>query len=95
MTVFEKIKSMNINEFADYLNECWIHDNDPSMEWWNEKYCNNCESVNAYFEYINREMECAWCEINGEKCKFFPEFVTTPNSKEIIKLWLESEYEQD
>lgn len=33
MTNYERIRSMGIDELAEYLNDRWIHDDDPSIEW--------------------------------------------------------------
>lgn len=91
MTVFEKIKAMNIDKFADWYDENCKHDDDPSIKWWDNKYCKNCEPVVGDVKgYYDRPMEFCWCEIYG-KCKFFEDMDELPNSREMIKLWLESE----
>ena len=90
MNNYEKIRAMTIDNLAEYLNDKWLHDNDPSMEWWNDNYCSKCESVSIYAEYLGRNLDFAWCELNG-KCKFCSELDRLPNSKEVMKMWLESE----
>ena len=55
MTVFEKIKSMNIDEFAKWYQENCIHDDDPSLDWWNYMYCSQCEPEYIYSEYFKNE----------------------------------------
>lgn len=93
MNNYERIKSMSIDDLAEFLDERWSHDNDPCIEWWDKTYCNKCKSVKAYVDYLEREKEYAWCEVNGDKCKFFPEMDVLPNAKQMMKLWLESEAE--
>ena len=93
MTVFEKnIKTMNINEFAEWLDQIGIYDGSPWMNWWNDTYCSKCESVRACMVDNGREMEFAWCELHN-KCRFFQNMNTIPDTKQIIKLWLERECE--
>lgn len=90
MTVFESIKNKNIDELAEWLEEHGDFDNAPWWQWWDENYCNKCESEVAYVPEFNKKCEFAWCEING-KCKFFKEMDEMPNNKQIVKMWLESE----
>ncbi len=90
MTWFEKIKLMSIEEFAEWLDEQMGSDISPWNIWWDSTYCQNCESVMSFVPYLNGEHECAWCEINDNKCKFFPEMSKVPNGKEIVRMWLES-----
>lgn len=84
MTVFEKIKSMNIDEFARWFEENCTHDNDPCIRWFSETYCENCEPI------MDNGMECSYCELNGN-CKFFENLDYTPSQRETIKVWLNSE----
>ena len=90
MTVFEKIKEMNIDEFAKWFDKHCTHDDDPCIKWWNDIYCSQCETVMARYDGSDRDMEFAWCEIYG-KCRFFQDMEETPNTLEMTKLWLESE----
>lgn len=91
MNKYERLRSMTIDDMAGYLDACWSHDDDPSMEWWNKKYCNNCEPVYKYAECFNREVDFAWCEVNGGQCKYFPELDGLPDNRQIMKMWLESD----
>ena len=91
MTVFEKIKSMDIDEFAEWFDNHCSHDDDPAITWWNDTYCKNCEHVNGRYEDSDRDIEFSWCEIYG-KCRFFQEMDLAPNTLEMTKLWLESEF---
>lgn len=87
MTVFEKIKSMDIDEFAKWFEENCSHDTDPCIKWWDKKYCQNCEAV------IKDDMKYGYCELYG-KCKYFKDIDNVLDWKETIKLWLESENEE-
>ena len=84
MTVFEKIKSMNIDEFTEWFEENCVHDSDPCIKWWDRTYCKNCEAV------IKNEMKYGYCELN-DKCRFFDDMDSVPSIKQTIKMWLESE----
>ena len=80
MTVFEKIKSMNIDELAEWFEENCTHDTDPCLTWYDKTYCKNCEAINK------NDHKYAYCELN-KNCKFFDNM---PSAKETIKIWLES-----
>lgn len=85
MTVFEDLKSKNIDEFAKWFEENCLHDDDPCIRWFNETYCKDCEDVDKDGE------ECAYCELNG-KCRYFNDMDSMPDNRQTIKLWLKSEY---
>ena len=91
MTVFENLKQKNIDELAEWLNSYDNWEESPWMDYWNENYCSKCKSEIVYAPYLNHNIECCWCELNDDKCRFFPEMDKQPNSTEMIKLWLESE----
>ena len=94
MKVIDKLKSKNIDEFAAWLDEhCWI-DNAPWIQWFDNTYCDKCPSEIGKYEDSNVEIEFCWCEVNDNKCKFFPDMDSTPDSKQVIKMWLESENEE-
>lgn len=92
MTVFEKIKSMNIDEFTEWFENNCLHNEDPCIKWWDKTYCQNCEPVHAYVDYLGKECECSWCEIYM-KCRYFQNMDKIPDNKETIKMWLESKAE--
>lgn len=94
MTVFDKIKNKNIDEFAEWLDEYCVCDTAPWWKWWDENYCKKCEPINIETTNVfGYEIgECAYCEVNGN-CEFFKDMEEIPNSKQIIKMWLESEKE--
>lgn len=90
MTRFEKTKFMNIDEISIWLDKYGQFDTAPWTVWFADKYCDNCESIMCHYEDSEYEFPCAWCELN-DGCKFFPEMDEVPDNKAIIKLWLESE----
>lgn len=91
ITNYEKIMSMDIDELVEWLYSFDSGDESPWFEWWNKKYCNTCENIIVHDEYLERNIERSWCELNGGRCKFFPELKKIPNIKQMLRLWLESE----
>lgn len=99
MNNFDKLKNMTIEELAKFLDEHGMYDDTPWMKWFNENYCDKCESIivkAAEAESIigikpfyDEEYECAYCEVYEDCCKFFSEGF--PSNKDIIKMWLEAE----
>ena len=97
MNNFEKIKQMPLEEFADWLYEHGMVDDTPWMNWFNENYCNKCESIIVKAEdaeevlglkpLYDKECKCSYCEVYENCCKFFPD--NYPSNKDIIKMWLE------
>lgn len=96
MTNFDKIKSLNIDQFAEWLDSNGMWDNSPWSKWFDEEYCKKCESVKAMVQNFGFERECkfAWCELE-HKCKFFQSLPEEPSPKDVIKLWLEAEAEDE
>ena len=94
MNNFERLKSMSIEELAKWLDQNGMWDNSPWSLRWNEQYCKRCESIMCKSADDSRRFPCAYCEIY-DKCRFFPDMDDVPDSKEIIKLWLEAEVEED
>lgn len=96
MTEYEKIKSMSMEEFAEWLDSFPTHDNAPWTDWWCKTYCDRCDTEivrisDLYKDHCGcEEVECAWCEIHN-KCRFFQYKDDTPDTLEMIKMWLESE----
>ena len=101
MNNFDKIKQMSLEDFAEWLYEHGMVDNTPWMKWFNENYCDKCESIIVKSEdaekvlglkpFYDEEYECAYCEVYEDCCKFFPN--GSPSNKEIIKMWLEEKDE--
>lgn len=96
MTIFEYINAQvkDIDRFVDWLEKYWTTYDSPWIKWWDDNYCKKCESEKTYVAELDRECEVAWCESN-ERCKFFKEMQDIPNDKQIIKMWLESEYKNE
>lgn len=93
MTIYENFKNMTINELAEWLDEHGEFSGSPWMIWFDETYCQKCKPETAYAPYLDKNMEFSWCELNDNKCKFFPDMDEVPNNKQVIKMWLESNTE--
>lgn len=92
MNNFEKFKSMTIDELADWIDKYGQFDNSPWLEYFNTKYCENCESIKCT---RNEKTDlCAYCELH-DCCKFFPDLNYVPEVRDTIKLWLESEAKEN
>lgn len=91
MTWFEKITAMNIDQLAEWLDKNGMFDDSPWVLWFDENYCSNCPSIMCHYPDSEHEFPCCWCELNDDKCKFFPDMEKAPDNKEILKMWLESE----
>lgn len=85
MTIFDSMKSNNIDEFAEWLCKYASSDCSPWIQYWDNNYCKKCGWEEDYIWN-----GYAWCELNG-KCKFFKDMDKIPDEKDVIKLWLESE----
>lgn len=103
MTIFEKLfKSATLDSLVEFLDEYGMFDGAPWMEWWNENYCEKCDTVEIPFEdakemvgfepiFGEGTLECSYCEVH-HLCRFFPNGPEDgPSTKDIIKMWLESE----
>lgn len=90
MTVFENLKSMNIDKLSEWIDKHGEFDNSPWIIQFDKNYCSKCESVKGRYEDSERELDFCWCEIYN-KCKFFQDIDSVPDTKQMIKLWLESE----
>ena len=95
MNNFKYLQTMSRQKLAEWLDENGQFDNSPWMLWFDRTYCKNCPAVICIYEDSNREFPAAWCEVNGGKCKFFPEMDRVPDSLETIKLWLETDIENE
>lgn len=92
MTNIEKIKTFTVEELSKFLDSVGFDDT-PWMNWFNNKYCNNCDGVNCILEVVGREVECSYCEVY-KKCRFFPDRLSDNiDSKEICAMWLRENYE--
>ena len=90
MTVFENLKNKDIDELSEWLDKYGYFEDSPWMEWWNHTYCSKCESIKGKYSDYDIEMIFSYCELH-DQCKFFPDMNQVPDTKEIIKMWLESE----
>lgn len=89
-TRFDVFKLMTLDQLTEWLDKYGQSDGSWWMDWFDKKYCKNCEAIMCSYENRENEFPCSYCEINN-KCKFFPNIDHAPNNKEIIKMWLESE----
>lgn len=92
MTNFNHLQSMSIDELTEWLDEHLSFDDAHHMIWFDQKYCKNCPEIMCKYEDSKYEFPASWCELE-HKCKFFPEMDEAPNSREIVRMWLESEVE--
>lgn len=84
MKRFDFLKSKNIDELVDWLDEYCMVGDCPWDKYFDDNYCSKCDAVE------HEGHEYAWCELN-KKCKFFEDMSDIPDYKQIIRLWLESE----
>ena len=90
MTIFEKMKTANIDELAEFLYTNFDREVAPWDEWFEENYCSKCPPVKARCVDCDRDMKFGWCELN-EGCKLCSEITDALDNKQVIKLWLQSE----
>lgn len=90
-TKFKAFKRMTLDQFAEWLNKFGQFDKSPWMEWWDRTYCKHCDPIMCKYSDYAIEFPCSWCELNDNKCKFFPKLEDMPDNKEIIKMWLQTE----
>ena len=93
MKVIDEFKSKTIDEFIDWLDEYCSFEDSPWVQWFDKNYCNKCPAEIGRYVDSDRDMKFAWCELY-DKCRFFPDMVNVPSSKQMIKMWLESEIEE-
>lgn len=103
MTQFDTFKNMTVEEFAEWLDENGQFDGSPWMKWFDEKFCSRCEAIECtYADYRKSDddssykspIKCSYCELEGE-CRFFPDMESTPDTEDIIKMWLKLELEEN
>lgn len=106
MNNFEFIKSLSIDELAEWLDKHGNFDSSPWSDWFAKKYCDNCESIKCKYKYTEKalgfspysyssyggDIECAYCELEN-KCRFFPDLDETPDNLTTIKMWLKENKE--
>jgi hypothetical protein len=87
MNNFEKLKSMSVDNLAEWLSKNGRYENSPWSLWFDKKYCSNCESIMCSYPNSTHKFPCAWCELN-DGCKFFPDTKGIPSDKKVIEMWL-------
>lgn len=94
MTNIEKIKTFDVEKLSGFLDAIGF-DNTPWMNWFENKYCNNCDCVRRYHNTIGAEVEYSYCELYNV-CKFFPDRPFDDiNGKTICGMWLkENNYDE-
>ena len=93
MTMFEKLRSKNIDELADWLDKYGNFEDSPWVDWWNDNYCAKCQC--KIVEYHGIKLEISWCETHHGKCKFFKDMDEAPSGRDIVKMWLVTEVEDE
>jgi hypothetical protein len=104
MNNFERLKSMSVEELAEWLDKNGSFDDSPWLNAFNEKYCAKCGSIECNYAdakeklgitpFYDDTIECAYCEIYN-KCRYFEDMNDVPDNREMIKMWLESEVEDE
>lgn len=87
MNRFEQIQTMNMQEFAKWMDKYCDFDGSPWVDFFSEEYCDKCDPIMCRRENSKVEFSCAWCEIHNN-CKFFSsqEF---PSMEDMILMWLQ------
>lgn len=90
MTIFEKNKTANIDELAEFLYTSFDRDDALWDEWFDENYCSKCQRITVQPLDYHMPIDVSWCELN-EGCKLCSEITDALDNKQVIKLWLQSE----
>lgn len=90
MKIIDVIKSYTTDEMVDFLDEYSMHDSNPWFDWWDENYCSKCMTEIKFTPYCGRYFEYAYCELHNN-CRYFQDMEEVPDSKQILKIWLETE----
>ena len=93
MNNFDKLKLLDIDQLAEWLDANGMWDNSLWSKWFDLKYCENCEDIMCKSADDSRQFPCAYCEIH-DNCRYFPGREDVPSCKEIIKMWLGAEVEE-
>ena len=94
MNNWTKLKNMSTEDLAEWIDKYGAFDNSPWITWFEQKYCKNCGDIMCKYEDGEREFPCSYCALNGN-CKFFPNLDDVRDNKMTIKMWLESEVEDE
>lgn len=108
MTNFKHLQTMSVDQLADWLDKNGMFDGSPWNDWFNKRFCENCESIECKYEVSKEKLgieplfkgntiECAFCELADDagvkRCRFFPELDDIPDNKKAIEMWLIEEVE--
>ena len=87
-----KLTEEEFDKIAEWLDENIPVDGAPWTMWFDENYCRKCDIIKTKYDFGSgeREVECSYCEINGE-CRFIPDKSVADSNLEVIKLWLAQE----
>ena len=103
-TNYDNLHSMTLDELATWIDKHGDFDGAPWMTWFDKNYCKKCEPIQCDVETAREELglnsfygsgvTCAYCELY-HNCKFFPDLHYIPNNKDIIRMWLELEADEE
>lgn len=88
-----KEKCIDIDSFAEWLNSIMEQGEEPWNVWFDENYCSKCAPEKAYSNFTGLPVDFCWCELHNHRCKHFENGEGFPYGKDLIKLWLEGEYQ--
>ena len=86
MRIFDILQTKSIDELAKWIDKFKMWDDAPWIQWYDQKYCKNCEPI------VKDGLEYGYCELY-DKCRYFEDMDWVPDNEEMIKMWLESEAE--
>ena len=90
MTILELLKTKNIDELISYFMQFNDYIETPWDTWFDHEYCSHCQPEMVHSVEHERKIPVGYCELYG-KCKFLQNLGKTPDSRQVIKMWLESE----
>ena len=102
MNQYDYITSLAKDQLIDWLDTYADYDEAPWRKWFDDNYCKKCESIECSYAdceklnikpFYKSSITCAYCELEN-KCKYFPELDTIPDSRKIIELWMETPYNE-
>ena len=103
-TNYDNLHGMTLDELVTWIDKHGDFDGATWMTWFDKNYCKKCESIQCDVETAREELglnsfygsgvTCAYCELH-HNCKFFPDLHYIPNNKDIIRMWLELEADDE
>lgn len=94
MTNKEWLQQATEDELIEFFDNLDSFETSPYMSWWDKNYCSNCPAILCRYEDSNRDIPCSFCELENY-CTFFPEIDHIPDSKDMLRLWLNQEYHKE